>query len=398
MIVDNASKTPLNSDRESFSKPAVVVSALAIALLWLLAPLGFAASVDISGVYALQDPGRPFAQEVIDNPNVDGVALRYRWMWLEPREGHYDWSQIDNVINQAASRGKKVSISIVPGWGTPDWVYAAGAARYSYMFGPGGGMEACRQASIPVPWDPVFMGKWQNFVRAAGAHYDNNPAVVSMKLLGINANTPEMILPHAGPWSHCPNSDQISNWQKSGYTRTRLVQTWQAMANLWMGAFPHKALILELVPGGMPAIDDTGEIPPRANPNGDVIATQRIIALAAHTIGPQQLVVQNDGLSAFWNWEMIPELAQRGAAVGYQMLWAATGDRQCRMNRNQCPDDPQAVLAAAVNRGVETDARYLEIYPIDIRNPALQGVIADAHRRLTGHGGAARRSGVGWFN
>ncbi len=165
------------------------------------------------------------------------------------------------------------------------------------MFNPGG-MMGCRQAAIPVPWDPIFMAKWQEFVRAAGARYDRNPALVSMKLLGINANTPEMILPHAGPWSKCPNSDQIANWQKAGYTRTRLIQTWQAFANLWSGAFPHKGLVLELVPGGMPPIGDDGQVSARANPNGDVIATQEIISLAVRTLG-SQLIVQNDGLSGF---------------------------------------------------------------------------------------------------
>jgi hypothetical protein len=161
-------------------------------------------------------------------------------------------------------------------------------------------MMSCREAAIPVPWDPIFMAKWQTFVAAAGARYNTNPAIVSMKLLGINANTPEMILPHAGPWSKCPNSNQIAEWQQDGYTRARLEQTWQRLANIWSGAFPDKGLVLELVPGGMPTIDNNGQIPMRANPNGDVTVTQDIIAMAVKTLG-HQLVVQNDGLSGFWN-------------------------------------------------------------------------------------------------
>lgn len=373
---------------------ALLISIIAAAIAITLR--GSARAASISGVYALQDPGQPFAPEVLNNPNVDGVALRFRWNWLEPRDGSYDWSRLDNQIGQAASHGKKVSISIVPGWGTPDWVYEAGAARYTFMFSPGGGMMGCREASIPVPWDSIFMAKWGEFVRAAGAHYDSNPTLVSMKLLGINANTPEMILPHAGPWSKCPKSDQIANWQRAGYTRTRLVETWHSLANLWSGAFPHKGLVLELVPGGMPPIGDDGQVSARVNPNGDVLATQEIVSLAVRTLGPQ-LIVQNDGLSGYWNWEMIPQLSQRGVTVGYQMLWAATGDRQCRMNRGQQPCDPQTALAAAVNRGIETGARYLEIYPIDIRNPALQGIIADAHRRLTGGAGVSSRTVGGWL-
>jgi hypothetical protein len=353
----------------------------------LIASRSGAPAAAISGVYALQDPGRPFAPEVVDNPNVDGLALRYRWQWLEPREGVYDWSGPDSEIARAASRGKKISISMMPGWGTPDWVYQAGATRYNYMFSPGGPMMGCRQLTIPVPWDPVFMAKWGSFLRAAGARYNANPAVVSVKVLGINGNTPEMILPHAGPWSKCPDADELSNWQKAGYTRARLIQTWQAIANLWSSAFPSKGLVLELVPGGMPPIDDNGHLIARANQNGDVTATQQILMLAVRTLGAQ-LIVQNDGLSGFWNWEAIPQLQQRGVTTGYQMLWSATGDRQCRMNRGQQPCDPAAALNAAVNRGIASGARYLEIYPIDIRNPALQGVIADAHRRLTCGGGS----------
>ncbi len=52
--------------------------------------------------------------------------------------------------------------------GTPDWVFAAGAA--SYVFDGG----ATRQ---PIPTDPVFTDKFARFLAAFGARYNGNPLI-----------------------------------------------------------------------------------------------------------------------------------------------------------------------------------------------------------------------------
>lgn len=45
----------------------------------------------IEGIYALgSEPPRPIPQKVLDNPAIDGIALRYSWDELEPKEGIFN--------------------------------------------------------------------------------------------------------------------------------------------------------------------------------------------------------------------------------------------------------------------------------------------------------------------
>jgi hypothetical protein len=239
------------------------------------------------------------------------------------------------------------------------------------------GMGGCRQINIPVPWDPILMSRWETFVRAFGARYDSNPAIASIKIQGVQSNSPELILPHNGPWGGCPNSDRNSNWQQVGYTRTRVLQTWQAYAETYAQAFPHKALVQEIIPDGIPPIDDQGRL---TGGRWDEELVPQLIALGMREFGPR-FVLQNDGISARWNWDLLAQYGNR-ATVGYQMLWFTTGDPQCKMNGGSAPCDAVEVQKEALARAIGAGASYVELYPPDVENPSMQGVIADAHRRL----------------
>jgi hypothetical protein len=76
--------------------------------------------------------------------------------------------------------------------------------------------------------------------------------------------------------------------------------------------------------------------------------------------------------------------------VGDQMVWAATGDPSCRMNRYHRPCEPRRVLQLAVERGIAAGASFLEIYVADILNPEVHDVLAMAHRRLTRNASPSR--------
>ena len=63
-------------------------------------------------------------------------VLRVDWAQLEPREGEFDWSQIDRFLEAWAKIGKVVNLGVMCanthttnplGYATPDWVFAAGA-------------------------------------------------------------------------------------------------------------------------------------------------------------------------------------------------------------------------------------------------------------------------------
>jgi len=56
------------------------------------------------------------------------------------------------------------------------------------------------------------------------------------------------------------------------------------------------------------------------------------------------------------------------------------------MNGHVHPCDAQSVLQAAIARGLDSNPAFIEIYQADILNPALQEVIASAHKHLARSG------------
>jgi PKD repeat protein len=313
----------------------------------------------LSGVYALQTANAKIQPSVLSNPYVDGIAIRATWKFMEPTDGSYNWSYLDNNIAAAAAAGKKVSLSIQTGVDTPAWVYAEGAQ--SVLF---------RHQKIPVPWDSVYLTKWEQFITELGQRYGNNPAVDHVVLTGINETTQETLLPHT-------RADALI-WQGAGYTRAKLEAAWQSMADTWSAAFANKQIVMDVVPNGLPAIDANGHLF-AARGGGDNQAISDLINLGISRYG-SQFVVQNNGLNTNWISPAVSGLSNQ-VTTGYQMLWYVTGDNSYRMNGGKAID-PAVALQDAVNQAVAGHARYVEIYHADVINPALQGVLAKAHAAL----------------
>ena len=343
-----------------------------------------ASAASMRGVYALGAVDRPTPSALLDNPNVDGLTLRHSWDEIEPREGVFVWSELDQEVARARSHGKKIALGITPGIRTPQWVYSAGASQFTFVWDKPWGLPMCSQARIPAPWDPVYMSKWKTLVGELARRYGSNPAVGCLKLTGINGATEETILPGAKGgrtprWGGaCVSGDDVRNWQRIGYSRAKIEAAWTGMADTYAQLFPHQDLDLMIVARGFPPIDDFGNI--MANRVADIKLSNDLIERGIASYGPR-FIVQNNGLSAFYSWKEAGSLAGR-TTVGFQMLWSVTKDPRCRMNGGRMPCDPHAVLQAAVDRGIDSGARFLEIYIPDLLNPDLQDVILRAHNRL----------------
>jgi hypothetical protein len=220
----------------------------------------------INGVYALGFQNTPVPPAVLANRYVDGLALRYSWAVLEPRDGVFDWSIVDRDIADAKAHGKKVSLSITPGIHTPAWVYTYGAVAFEFVWDKPWGKAPCATRRIPIPWDPVYLSRWFGFVRALGNRYDLESAVTHVKLTGLNARTSETILPRArrerisNGMRSCSSGDDVRNWQRVGYSRTRVLETWTRIADTFARSFPHKKLALMIGQKGLPPIDDYGKV------------------------------------------------------------------------------------------------------------------------------------------
>ncbi len=130
-------------------------------------------------------------------PGMDHIYLRLAWSYLEPKEGEFDWSYIDRVVQKYVSKGYKISFRITcsetgryPGsvgeevdgvqYATPSWVAKAGAMGTLVDRG-----EGRNKSWIPKWDDPVFLEKLNQFHQVFANRYDGKPWVSYVDLGSI---------------------------------------------------------------------------------------------------------------------------------------------------------------------------------------------------------------------
>jgi hypothetical protein len=151
----------------------------------------------------LKNPGKGWYHHLLDNgvskyairddslfrsfPGMDHLYLRLAWSYLEPREGAFDWSRIDSVIEKWTPLGYGIAFRITcketgvyPGsvgqkkdgiqYATPHWVAGAGARG---VIAENGGVRSW----VPDWDDPVYLKKLDRFHRAFADRYDGKPWV-----------------------------------------------------------------------------------------------------------------------------------------------------------------------------------------------------------------------------
>lgn len=167
------------------------------------------------------------------------LYLRLPWSRLEPAEGHYAWNEDDNfkrLVAGARERGLRLAFRVYVDsqdshrQATPQFVFDAGATRYAAQSNAG--------FLNPVFDDPVFREKFDGFLVAFGAEYDD-PDVVDF----VDMNT-------IGWWGEMHNIPGLTS------------ETWTDSVR-WLGsvyrkAFRHVLLALNIHPGnfGYDAIDE----------------------------------------------------------------------------------------------------------------------------------------------
>jgi len=138
--------------------------------------------------------GKLEASDTLDDfPGVSVVYLRIAWSYLEPQEGHFNWSVLDTPAQRWLDKGKgsptrnyalggpmQIALRITcsegsPRYATPEWVRLAGAK--GYFFTGGKGIDPNGRAWEPDYDDPVFLEKLDHFLAALAARYDGNPEV-----------------------------------------------------------------------------------------------------------------------------------------------------------------------------------------------------------------------------
>ena len=332
------------------------------------------------GVFAFSGIDSTPAGALYQNPSVAGVTLATRWSALEPAPGQFDWSALDAKVATAARAGRQVALSVTPGVFTPAWVYALGASRLNVKWTLPWGFVPCSTVSFPLPWDPVYGAAWSQFVAAFGQHYAGNPAVTLVKVTGVNAATAELVLPYSVAGQVPARDVQCGNapvallgaWKAAGYRPSKVAAAWNQFATAFAESFPTQQLVAQIGSGGLPPIDESGNVTPGSA--GD-IALPRALTLAGLHVAGDRFALENDGLSAGWNWAR-PPWVPAAAPLAYQAASAVTDDATCRMNRFVAPCDPATVMRAAIARANIAGAEFVEVYTRDLLNPALAPAVA----------------------
>lgn len=322
---------------------------LALLFIIVLPITSLADSVPLKGIYSLMKGLDIVNPSILNLPFVSGVSIRASWDVLEPEEGKFDWSYLDNALYEVKKANKKAMIRILPGVRSPKWVYGkdvttvevTGAGTYLKKYG--------KSFIAPVPWNENYLKAWTKFVYALGERYSMADTVVLVHITGPNVRSAEMHLPKQG--------DERALMMKAGYSKNRIVSAWKTVIDAFANAFPKKSLALNMA---IPLKNDH--------------AMEDIIQYGISKLG-QRLYIQGNFLSAytrdsFHTYEVIFNLKKNNYVnVGFQMLGASD---ESRMGN----------LTGAVQKGLDAGASYFEIYEKDVTIDRNRQLLMELDKRL----------------
>ena len=330
----------------------------------------------VPGIYVVSRPSKPVDDATLALESVDGLSAELLWKTVEPTEGKLDWALLDAQLKLAVAHSKRISLSIVAGGATPDWVFGAGAKKLEFDVAraDGKGTSATQKIAIAAPWDPVFLAKWKKLVFALSAHVREVPGaydkLVLVKITGIGELTGEIRLPAGHHGKANPLDPDLKNWKEQGYRPSKVVDAYREIAADFATAFPDKALGLAVMEsGGFPLIDEAGEIKkPPYNSANDAVTHELIVA---STIAYRdRLIVQANDLRATLPEALVAQAGKVGVPIGFQTNgWLFAKNQHgvgCGSDdletAKECTEED---FAKVLERGIALGARALEVYPYD---------------------------------
>lgn len=186
-------------------------------------------------VFTMDDQIVSMEQVLSNNPLISGVQLRLPWRNFQPSRTVCHWDKLERLIDQVASRGKRVHLSLIPGFHTPDWVYEAGAAKVGPVTVGGA------QGMTPVLWDPVYMETFGEVLRELSVRYGSDSRLTALHVMGHNYKGDEM---------HAPK--ETSLLEPHGFGEETVLANWRYWIRHYGECFPDKELILvvsQMYPG-----------------------------------------------------------------------------------------------------------------------------------------------------
>jgi Beta-galactosidase len=355
--------TPTDTIVPTNNTPAAPLPGLATRPLGLTAVNDFEPAAQAGGLF----DGRLFDDRTYSNPNIAGLTFRTSWEDIEPTQGNFVWTKLDTVFDQAEKNNKWVELVLIPGFATPAWaLQGVQTGSFSVIYGPGKGQNM----TLPLPWNQTYLDRWFAFLKAASARYQNRRSFIKIAADGPTSVTAEMSLPNA-PADLC-------TWIQAGYTSDRLVGAWTQVFANYAQIFPRQYFSLALYPP-LPIVGTTRC--KNGNPTGidhaeSARVTAILVGLGAGTY-PSQFVLQENGMTAAKNntspeggYDVVKSYGGK-VVIGYQLVTSAI------LHPTDMGDpDGVTALQESLQRGVDAQAQFLEVWEPDVLAPAAQNVLA----------------------
>jgi hypothetical protein len=253
---------------------------------------------------------RPYTA-TIDNPAISGLFLYFDWATLEPKEGQFDFSLVEEAFKIADSKHKTIQLGLLPGFWTPSWLLEELPSCDGWLASGGKTGQAppnCGKATfglpegvarkgemheLPLPWNPVYKKHWHAFLIEFARRFGQREAFVSIAVAGPTSQSEEIIMPHNGP-------GETEKWARlleafygdPSYHRSNkaFVEEWKAEIDDYGRIFNNVTLALTLA-AGLPFN--------LTRPGGQQASTLEITAyFASKPLGPNAKATQNNGVMA----------------------------------------------------------------------------------------------------
>ena len=304
-----------------------------------------------AGIFVSSGP--TVSDRVLAQEHVAGNLIRVGWDQLQPAPDSYDFSAIDSLISQARQHNKQVTLSVLNGPRTPQWLYELGAKAFSYEFKTRYSGRGNRQETIPLPWDPTYLTYWGKLIASLGKRYADNPVVSLVHITHASKNGFEMQLPEERVGGR-PETAAQGPWHDAGYTEDKHVKAIQQVITDFATAFPNTPIDIEIHP-----VLDSVEPARRVYEYGKTHYGKRFGLFSAWWSGKSQR----------WNEALYPILqnACEFSFCSIQMIGNQTRQPERLLNGS---------LLSAMQEAEELGAKYFEVWSADLANTALKHEIA----------------------
>ena len=141
-------------------------------------------------------------QRVFDLPFIRGGQIVLQWADLEPTEGQYDFTRLDEKLTEYKRMGRKATVQ-VNGNRKPAYLFSKVAVNPEHW-----SRQSRNDEGTPQYWDPLYIEAYRNFVRAYGKHLRESP--LRDVCLGVRLKVNAIGTEHGG----VPKEQQdLSKWK-----------------------------------------------------------------------------------------------------------------------------------------------------------------------------------------